>query len=113
MAIRPDLERDTPQMELHVFITDGKYIGPITTIKLDDKTAKLTLQSSIERVINCSIGCIEPVLHRKVNNRQDWEEEASCNLEDWEEWKWPIVHLFNAVRNCAIQFYNRKRKPGE
>jgi len=86
-------------MKLNIYITDGDYIGPITTIDLTEVTAKLTLQSSIERVINTSYRIVEK------HSRDD--EDGLVNLEDWDEWKHIVVSLFDAVRNCAFLLYNR------
>lgn len=58
---------------------------------LDDKTAKLFLQSSLERVINTSVKLVE------TTDLGD----TDVNLEDWREWK-PVVVTFWNVAHDAI-----------
>lgn len=63
---------------------------------MDEITARLFLQSSIERVINTSIGCItKPDL-----------ELRDINLEDWDEWKPVVCSMWNAMRDAIYRCKN-------
>lgn len=63
------------------------------TFEMDEKTAKLFLQSSIERVINTSISIIENVDGENVD----------INLEDWNEWKPVVCSMWNAIHDAVFR----------
>lgn len=63
------------------------------TFKMDERTAKLFMQSAIERVINTSTRMIErPNL-----------EDRDINLEDWQEWKPIVVSLWGALHDAIYR----------
>lgn len=61
--------------------------------EMDDKTAKLFLQSSIERVINTSM--------RMVLDNPD--NDSGVNYEDWEEWKPVILTFWIAAHDAVVR----------
>lgn len=71
----------------------NKPIQITLTFEMDEATARLFLQSSIERVINTSIACIE-------RPNLEWRD---INLEDWEEWKPVVCSLWNAVHDAVYR----------
>lgn len=63
------------------------------TFEMDEKTAKLFLQSAIERVINTSINLAEKSEH----------EDAYINVEDWIEWKPVVTSMWTAMHDAVYR----------
>lgn len=74
-----------------------KTVQVTVTFQMDERTAKLFQQSSIERVINTSINMIE----RHAKNAGD----QYINLEDWQEWKPVIVSMWVALHDGVFRFF--------
>lgn len=71
----------------------SKEITVSVTFKMDERTARLFMQSSIERVINTSMRCVEkPDL-----------EVIDINLEDWQEWKPVVCSMWNALHDAIYR----------
>lgn len=64
----------------------------VVEFEMDERTANLFLQSSIERVINTSIDMIE-----KIN------DPSGVNLEDWDEWKPLVCGMWIALHDSVFK----------
>lgn len=67
--------------------------------EMDDHTAKLFMQSAIERVINTSTRIIDNYGEIEVNHFEDKDQ----NLEDWQEWKPIVLTLWNAMHDAVYR----------
>lgn len=67
-----------------------KTIQVTCVFEMDERTAKLFLQSSIERVINTSI----QIIHEAPEQEHSW-----VNLEDWNDWRQVIVSIWTGLHN--------------
>ena len=78
-----------------------KTVTVTLSFEMDEKTAKLFLQSSIERVINTSIQMIETV--ERIPNSAELFPHTSVNLEDWAEWKPAVCMMWNAIHDAIFR----------
>ena len=76
---------------------EAKTVTVTVQFEMDERTAKLFLQSSIERVINTSIGIIE-------QDRNAHDENQYINLEDWNEWKPVVQSIWIALHDKVYRF---------
>lgn len=75
-----------------------KKVQITLTFEMDERTAKLFLQSSIERVINTSI--------RMLDKCADNEEDQYINLEDWNEWKPVLCSMWTAMHDALFRSFS-------
>lgn len=68
-------------------------ISLTVSFDMDERTAKLFLQSAIERVISTSTRIVE----------KSSDEDAYINLEDWQEWKPVICSIWVALHDAAYR----------
>jgi hypothetical protein len=69
------------------------------TLDIPDRVVKAIGENSIERVINNSM--IRAVL------ASDDDENAYINYSDWCDLKWPVVSLWNALRDAVFRVHNK------
>jgi hypothetical protein len=75
---------------------------PVTlSFEMDEKTAKLFLQSSIERVINTTLRVLEHA--NSITPTPDAFENAGINEEDWLEWKPVICSMWSAMHDAVYR----------
>jgi hypothetical protein len=61
------------------------------------------MENSIERVINTSIG--------QVINLDN--EDANINFNDWHHLKWPVVSVWNNLRDAIFRIRNNMEPAAE
>jgi len=68
----------------------AKTVKVSVTFEMDERTARLFLQSSIERVINTSM---------EIVGKAQKLDHSGCNLDDWDEWKPVVTGMWSAMHD--------------